>query len=271
MAEMGSYSSIGWTNATWNPVVGCSAVSEGCRFCYAETLDKRWRETQEGVPYKPWTHPNAGYNVRTFPDRLELPLRWKEPRMVFVNSRSDVFHEAIPAEFRKLMWSVMRDAKRHTFQILTKRPENIAGMLPPDWGDGYPNVWLGVSGETLDLARERGAYLFRTPAVVHFLSAEPWLEQIVLSEKHPRETLNYYVASIALYDWVILGGESGPHCRPFDLDSARLVRDACAATGTPFFLKQLGGSPNKRSHELAVLDGNRHEEFPETRAIAVGP
>jgi protein gp37 len=264
---MSESTEIEWTNtvladgtvvkgATWNAVVGCSQVSEGCRHCYAETLDRRFRQKQEGKPYRAWTHPNAAYNVRVFPDRLELPLRWRRPRRIFVNSRSDMFHEAIPTDFRERMWAVMKQADRHVFQILTKRPENILGMLPSDWGSGYPNVWLGVSGETYATADVRAAYLDEVPAKVRFLSAEPWLETEV---KSPTA---YEALVLGSYDWVIVGGESGPHCRPMDLDSAEALIEGAHAAGAKVFLKQLGGHPDKRSHEKAVLACRRWEEYP---------
>ena len=255
---MSEHSTIEWTEATWTPVVGCSQVSEGCRNCYAETLDRRFRLAQEGTPYRPWTHPNAAYNVRTFPDRLALPLRWKRPRMVFVNSRSDLFHEAIPAAFREEMWRVMREATRHTFQILTKRPENIAAMLPADWGDGYPNVWLGVSAEDESAMHHRGETLLLVPARVRFISAEPWLANLC-----HRDSLNDAArAALSLVDWVILGGESGHGARPMREIEARAVRDACVSAGVPFFFKQWGGAMDKRSHEAAVLDGRRWTQMP---------
>ena len=253
---MGAKTGIAWTESTWNPIVGCSQVSEGCRHCYAETLDRRFRMTQEGTPYLPWTHPNAPLNVRCFPDRLKLPLQWREPRMVFVNSRSDLFHETVPREFRAEMWDVMREAKRHVFQVLTKRPENIPHMLPPDWGDGYPNVWLGVSGETFSWAQQRGDLLENVPSRVSFLSAEPWLE--------PRFVGAHQYAELAerFFDWVIVGGESGPKCRPMAMDTARALIRGCEIADVPVFLKQLGGWPDARSHDKAVIDGRTWTEMP---------
>lgn len=253
---MSAHSSIAWTDASWNCVVGCSKVSAGCQNCYAETLDRRFRYHQEGQPYRPWTHPNAPYNVRVFPERLEAPLRWRKPMMIFVNSRSDMFHEAIPESFRASMWDVMRESRRHTFQILTKRPENIASMLPPDWGpSGYPNVWIGVSGETVALAIRRGTILHDTPAVVRFLSAEPWLET-------RRMSVTDMDRVATLFDWVIIGGESGPHARPMDLEGASQIVRGCVANRTPIFVKQLGGHPDARSHEKATLDGRTWTEMP---------
>jgi len=252
---MGEHSSIEWTNASWNAVVGCSMVSRGCEHCYAATYDKRFRLAQEHTPYKPWTHPNAKYNVRVFPDRLSLPRRWK-PSMVFVNSRSDMFHEEIPPAFRNEMWQVMKETPQHTYQILTKRPENISTMLPADWGQGYPNVWLGVSGETIDLAFKRGMYLWQVKAKVHFLSAEPWLESVV-----PDRPFDWWF-SIQGYEWVIIGGESGPNARPMNIESAKALKDACMLGEIPVFVKQLGGTRDKRSHDKAVLDGKTWKEFP---------
>lgn len=261
---MSAHSSIAWTDASWNCVVGCSKVSAGCLNCYAETLDRRFRYHQEGQPYRPWTHPNAPYNVRVFQERLNDPLRWRKPRMIFVNSRSDFFHEAVPTYFREWMWNVMKKADRHVFQILTKRPENVASMLPPDWGpNGYPNVWLGVSGETIDTIEERRHRLFQVPAAVRFLSAEPWLGTNVRSELCPNgDTVDFYIGLLGAFSWIIVGGESGPHARPMDLETVRMMRDACVSMRVPFFLKQLGGHPDARSHEKAVLDGRTWTEMP---------
>ncbi len=246
---MSETSAIEWTSSTWNAVVGCSQVSEGCRHCYAEGLDRRFRLKQEGVEYRPWTHPNAGHNVRVFPDRLELPLKWKAPRRIFVNSRSDMFHEQIPPGFRDRMWSVMKEANRHTFQILTKRPENIPFMLPKDWGNGYPNVWLGVSVESRAQGSRVDLLLDEIPARTHFLSCEPLLGPVGWD-------------TTEVPDWVIAGGESGPGHRPLELDWLRGIRDYCTQHDVPFFLKQLGGHPDKRANEKAVLDGRLWKEMP---------
>ena len=394
--------------------------------------------TQEGKPYLPWTHPNAPLNVRCFPDRLKLPLQWREPRMVFVNSRSDLFHEAVPREFRAEVWDVMREAKRHVFQVLTKRPENIPHMLPPDWGDGYPNVWLGASVENQTNANRRIPPLLNVHARIRFLSCEPllgpvdlstWLKYSPINGRNPtprgdglqsryegrpeyrfegpglegcceprsweREIISddrvptaeggapgtFWLSpgeshvrfdtilrsgppiglsplqwpdtrridrqsqerpkvgqsakqprtSDAIWEcgprascaqsratgptgrgqchgeanelsglgdsetqtrrgvvegyrgalrgvrqghlkdlpwpalgisWVICGGESGPRSRPMELDWARSLRDACAAVRIPFFLKQLGGWPDARSHDKAVIDGRTWTEMP---------
>lgn len=252
---MSDNSAIAWTDATWNPVRGCSKVSAGCQLCYAETLDRRFRLSQEGQPFAPWTHPNAAYNVRLLPEMLPVPVHWKRPRMVFVNSRSDFFHDAIPAEFRERMWAVMKQATQHTFQILTKRPENIERMLPSDWGGGYPNVWLGTSVEHQAHDR-RIRELLCIPAALRFLSAEPLLGQLALGRP---EQVGSWADDV---DWVIIGGESGAGCRPMDPDWARELRDYAVGLGIPFFFKQWGGHPDKRAHDSAVLDGRTWTEIP---------
>ncbi|EQD72266.1 Phage Gp37Gp68, partial [mine drainage metagenome] len=171
-------------------------------------------------------------------------------------SRSDLFHEAIPVEFREKMWAVMKQADRHVFQILTKRPENLAAMLPADWGDGYPNVWLGVSGETFETAWYRGRELHSVRAGVRFLSAEPWLETSREWDSHN------WLGLTSLFNWIIVGGESGAGCRPMDERTARSLILAAALNEIPVFLKQLGGHPDARSHQKAVLGGRAWTEMP---------
>lgn len=181
---------ISWTNETWNPVVGCSRVSEGCRHCYAERMDKRIRAVR-GEQWKEWSAQNAAYNVRLHPERLQQPLHWKQPRMVFVNSMSDLFHENVPFEFIGKVFYTMSAASKHTFQVLTKRPQRMLEyyewMRNTSTSKGYldesdfPNVWLGVSVENQKAADERIPLLLRTPAAVRFLSCEPLLGEIDLT------------------------------------------------------------------------------------------
>jgi protein gp37 len=229
-------SSIEWTEATWNPVRGCTKVSEGCRYCYAEAFAERWR----GIPGHPY---EKGFDLRTAPELLDLPLRWKRPRMIFVNSMSDLFHEEVPCEFIQSVFDVMGRAPHHRFQVLTKRAKRLAELssgLP--WP---PNIWLGVSIEDQANAY-RLAFLQKVRASVRFVSFEPLLGPIDLD--------------LAGVHWVIVGGESGPRARPMEAEWARAVRDRCRSEGVPFFFKQWGG----KRKDLAgrVLDGAMWDEMP---------
>lgn len=253
---MGEHTGIGWTNSTWNPWLGCRKVSAGCTHCYAEKL----------------VNGRMGGNFsvvrRTQPATFNLPLRWQrealakgERRFVFSCSLSDFFIEEADA-WRADAWDIVRRTPNLTYQILTKRPERIAANLPQDWGhEGYANVWLGVSGETTAMAFHRGKILHQVPARIRFLSAEPWLEDTLIETIRVSEALERWDV-FRRFDWVILGGESGPGFRPMNMESARQIRDACAMTGTPLYLKQLGGHPDKRDHEKAVLDGRTWTQMP---------
>ena len=242
-------SQIEWTEQTWNPVVGCSRVSPGCDNCYMFALFPRLRAM--GV---------AGYDgapdeVRLMPDRLEQPYRWRKPRKVFVNSMSDLFHSRVPFEYITRVFAVMRDTPQHTYQILTKRP----GRVPAWWqlnqeafAQVWPaNVWVGTSVESQRYA-PRIEVLERVPATVRFVSAEPLLESLDLTEYLKRDALQ----------WVIAGGESGGKARPMDIEWARELRDQCREFGVPYFLKQLGGSRGKRGGGQAVLEGRIYHEMP---------
>ncbi len=247
---MGLTTGIAWTDATWNPWRGCRKVSAGCAHCYMYREQERYGRDPKSV-------------VRASPETFSAPLRWarakERPRLVFTCSWSDFFIEDADA-WRPDAWTIIRDTPGLTYQILTKRPERISACLPPDWGLGYPNVWLGVSAETIAIAEKRGELLGRVPADLTFLSAEPWLE---CSGARPSSALrDSYAAALAPFDWVILGGESGPMSRALCLSSAKLVRDTCLDTDVPFFLKQLGGWPNPRSHEEATLDGRTWTQMP---------
>ena len=247
---MGETTGIEWTDATWNPWRGCRKVSAGCAHCYMYREQARYGRDPKVV-------------VRAKPATFNAPLRWRTPKRVFTCSWSDFFIEEAD-EWRDEAWHIIRATPHLTYQILTKRPERIAAHLPADWGEeGYPNVWLGVSGEDIAHIEERAPYLVGIPIATRFLSAEPWLETNPRSLLHPAgDSLVFYVGTLGVFDWVILGGESGPAARPMNLESARLVRDACVAMRTPFFLKQLGGWPDPRSHERAVIDGRRWVEMP---------
>lgn len=233
-------SAIEWTEATWNPVTGCSQVSPGCAHCYAKTFAERWR----GVPGHPY---EQGFDLRLWPERLEVPLRWRKPRTIFVNSMSDLFHEDIPDEYIARVFETMREAHWHTFQVLTKR-ENRLAQLAPDlpWPS---NVWMGVTIENRRFVH-RADVLREVPAAVRFISAEPLLG--------PLDTL-----VLDDIDWVIAGGESGPRHRRVDPDWIRDIRDRCEADGVAFFFKQWGGPrPKSRGREL---DGREWDELPAPR------
>jgi len=234
---MSDKSAIEWTDATWNPVTGCSKVSPGCANCYAETLSLRF-----GHSKLPWTPENAAANVVLHPERLSLPLTWRTPRLVFVNSMSDLFHELVPWEYIDQVFDVMEQAPRHTFQVLTKRPERmraLARLVPP-------NVWLGTSIEN-DRWTLRADYLRETPRAIRFLSLEPLLG--------PLPSLD-----LTGIDWVIVGGESGAGHRPINPDWVRDLRDRCNTAGVAFFFKQWGGrTPKSGGREL---DGRTWNEMP---------
>jgi protein gp37 len=241
---MADRSRIEWTQATWNPVTGCTKISPGCKHCYAETFAERWRGIA-GHPYE------QGFDLRLWPDRLELPLRWKKPRAIFVNSMSDLFHERIPVGFIRRVFATMEKASWHTFQVLTKRSERLAELAPDlSWP---PNVWMGVSIET---ARYRGRadQLRKVPAAVRFLSLEPLLG--------PLGTLD-----LSGIHWVIVGGESGPGARPMDVTWVREIQAQCRAAGVPFFFKQWGGVRKGRNGR--VLDGRTWDAMPERHAIGI--
>jgi protein gp37 len=228
---------IEWTEATWNPVTGCDKVSPGCAHCYAETFAERWRGI-DGHPYE------QGFDLRLWPERLGIPLRWRRPRTIFVNSMSDLFHESIPASFVQEVFDVMRRAEWHVFQVLTKRHDRLlelASDLP--WP---PNVWLGVSIENRRFVH-RADYLRATPAHIKFISAEPLLG--------PLEGLD-----LQGIDWLIAGGESGPRHRRVRVEWLRELRDRCREEEIAFFFKQWGGPRSKSGGRL--LDGQVWDEMP---------
>jgi protein gp37 len=234
---MAQTSTIEWTEATWNPVTGCNKISPGCKFCYAERMAYRLQAMGQE------RYRNA-FKVTLQPDALEIPLRWRTPRVIFVNSMSDLFHKEVPPEYIRQVFAVMEQSPQHTFQVLTKRPERAAELsceLP------WPaNVWMGTSIETVDYVW-RARELKRVPARIRFLSVEPLLGPI------PRLPLKGI-------HWVIVGGESGPGARPMKAEWARQIRDQCVARGVPFFFKQWGGTNKKRTGR--VLDGRTWDEMP---------
>jgi protein gp37 len=229
------HSGIEWTEATWNPTSGCTKVSPGCDRCYAERITRRF----------PKTFPN-GFELTMRPDALDIPLHWKRPRTIFVNSMSDLFHVDIPESYVADVFDVMVRTPQHTYQVLTKRAERlarVAARLP------WPrNVQIGVSVESISYVW-RIELLRRVPAAVRFISAEPLLTGLP----------NLDLGGI---DWLIAGGESQAGCRIADLDWFRDLRDQCTRARVAFFLKQLGGHPSKRGGDEALLDGRRWIQVP---------
>ena len=240
---MAQQSSIEWTDATWNPVTGCSKISPGCKNCYAERMAKRLQAM--GQPrYR------NGFAVTLQPDVLEAPLRWRTSRLIFVNSMSDLFHEDVPTDYIGAVFQTMEKASWHVFQVLTKRADRLEQLAPKlPWPS---NVWMGVSVENADYTG-RVRHLQRVPAAVRFLSVEPLLGPI------PRVPLSGI-------HWVIAGGESGPHARPVEPAWIRGVRDQCLARKVPFFFKQWGGVRKKRTGR--TLDHRTWDEMPIPLAAA---
>ncbi|CAM3901263.1 phage Gp37/Gp68 family protein [Alicyclobacillus pomorum] len=237
MAVMNSH--IEWTEATWNPTTGCTKVSEGCRHCYAETMAKRLKAM--GQPRY-----QNGFKLTLHEDLVDLPLKWKKPRKVFVNSMSDLFHKDVPTDFIVRVFATMNAASQHTFQVLTKRPERVAEIAHLlNWTD---NIWMGTSVEDMRVAG-RVEHLRRVPAVVRFLSCEPLLGSLA--------DLN-----LEGIHWVIVGGESGPGARPMDAKWARELRDKCLERGIAYFFKQWGGVQKHRTGRL--LDDRTWDEIPST-------
>jgi|SRR5947209_5486993 len=239
---MSDKSTIEWTDATWNPVTGCTRVSPGCDHCYALTFAERFR----GVPNHPY---EQGFDLKLWPERLELPLKWKKSRMIFTNSMSDLFHKDIPDDYIYRVFDIMVKADWHIFQVLTKRSARLARMassLP--W---TPNIWIGVSIE-LDWYAWRADHLRKVPASTRFISAEPLLGPLS----------NLKLDGI---HWLISGGESGPGHRPCNPEWVRDLRDRCQLAGVAFFHKQWGGRTPKVGGRL--LDGRTWDEFPQVPAL----
>ena len=238
---MASTTAIEWTEATWNPVTGCDRVSPGCARCYALRIAERFRGTVN--------FPD-GFAVTLRPERLQLPLRWRRPRKIFVNSMSDLFHESVPIEFIREVFDTMRLASWHQFQVLTKRSKRLRELAPSlDWPN---NVWMGVSVENQRWT-ERIDDLRTVPAAVRFLSIEPLVGSVVLN--------------LDGIDWVIVGGESGPGARPMRLDWALSVRDQCLTARVPFFFKQWGNhdAHGKRTTKKVAgrtLQGETWDQLP---------
>lgn len=243
-------SSIEWTDATWNPVAGCTIISPGCTNCYAMRMAARL-EAMGVDKYAGLTRRSGGRSVwsgKIRLDRISLqaPLKWKKPRMVFVNSMSDLFHEKVPITFIEDVWRVMEQAPRHTFQILTKRPDRMAAI-----SSGLrllPNVWLGTSVEDANHLH-RLDELRQVPAAIRFVSFEPLLGSVA-------------EADLTAVQWAIVGGESGPRARTMKREWVSEIRNACREAGTAFFFKQWGGINKARTGRR--LDGRTWDEFPAT-------
>jgi protein gp37 len=239
---MSDKSKIEWTDATWNPVRGCDKISPGCKNCYAATFAERFR----GVPGHPY---EQGFDLRFVPEKLAEPFRWPKPKMVFVNSMSDLFHKDVPDAYVARVAEVMRVANWHTYQVLTKRSGRLADMLRTDLRHlaAEPHVWWGVSVEDRKHGLPRIDHLRAAPAAVRFLSVEPLLEDLGTID-------------LSGISWVIVGGESGPRARPMHGDWVRSIRDQCDAAGVAFFFKQWGGTRKDRTGR--TLDGRTHDARP---------
>lgn len=268
---MSERTKIEWTDATWNPVTGCTPISEGCDNCYAEAMAHRF---------------GRSFEVTCHPDRLEIPLRWRKPRMVFVCSVADLFHDGVPDDFIAAVFGIMVSTPKQTYQVLTKRPERMrewltritekhgvsareycfyaardrvgermmAGRSP--WGEEWPltNVWLGTTMESQPRVDERFNELMQTPAAVRFVSVEPMLGSVTLPRQVAAHDQGRPIYTSPL-DWVICGGETGPHARPMDPDWARSLRDECQEAGVPYFFKKLG-------HRKPTPDDLQIQEWP---------
>ena len=243
---MGDSSQIEWTDATWNPVTGCTKISRGCDHCYAERFAERFR----GVPGHPF---ERGFDLTLRPERLIQPLAWKRPRMIFVNSMSDLFHKDVPWAFVDSVFETMERATWHTFQLLTKRSTLMARYLAARYSTGRApaHIWCGVSVEDAP-AKSRIAHLRRAPATMRFLSLEPLLGPLGRLE-------------LDEIDWVIVGGESGPGARPMNGEWVRGIRDQCLAHGVAFFFKQWGGIRPKTGGRS--LDNCEWSEYPRRPAM----
>ncbi|HPI37518.1 MAG TPA: phage Gp37/Gp68 family protein [Ignavibacteriaceae bacterium] len=234
---MATKSSIEWTESTWNPVTGCNKISPGCKFCYAERMSKRLK-AMGSANYE------NGFRLTLHEHVLELPLKWKKPQTIFVNSMSDLFHKNVPIEFIQKVFGVMNSTAWHTYQVLTKRSDRLKELsMKLNWGK---NIWMGVSVENQD-------YIYRidnlrnTGASVKFLSLEPLIGPIRRLQ-------------LKNIDWVIVGGESGPGSRPIETEWVLDIKDQCKEARVPFFFKQWGGSNKKKTGRL--LEGRTWDELP---------
>jgi protein gp37 len=235
-------SQIEWTDATWNPVRGCTKISPGCKHCYAETFAERFRGVK-GHPYE------QGFDLKLVPHKLTEPFTWRSPKLVFVNSMSDLFQPGVPDAYIEAVCQVMVTAKWHTFQVLTKRSERLQQLLSERlrFAAEQDHIWWGVSVEDRQYGLPRIADLQKAPARVRFLSIEPLLEDLG----------SFDLSNIS---WAIVGGESGPGARPMQKDWVISVRDQCREAHVPFFFKQWGGVRKKKNGRQ--LDGRTYDEYP---------
>jgi protein gp37 len=235
-------SSIEWTESTWNPSTGCDAISPGCEHCYAERMSYRLKAMGQ-QKYR------NGFKLTTHPNTLNLPLRWKQPQRIFVNSMSDLFHDQVPIEYIQRVFHTMRRAHWHQFQVLTKRSGRLLAVNEKiDWP---PNVWMGVSVESAAY-KARIDHLRKTDAAVKFLSLEPLIDDL--------GTIN-----LDNIDWVIVGGESGPGARPMEKAWVDGICRQCADSDVPFFFKQWGGVQKKRAGRN--LNGRTYDEMPSAHPL----
>jgi protein gp37 len=235
-------SNIEWTDATWNPVRGCTKISPGCKHCYAETFAERFRGVK-GHPY------GQGFDLRLVPEKLTEPFRWRSPKLVFVNSMSDLFHEGVPDEYIEMVCRVMVAAEWHTYQVLTKRSARLRDMLRGRlrFAAEHEHIWWGVSVEDRKHGLPRISHLQETPARVRFLSIEPLLEDLG-------------AFNLSGISWAIVGGESGSGARPMREEWVVSIRDQCRESRVPFFFKQWGGVRKKKHGRQ--LQGQTYDEYP---------
>ncbi len=246
---MSVQSHIEWTDATWNPVRGCTKISPGCKHCYAETFAERFRGVK-GHPYE------RGFDLRLVPSKLEEPLRWKSPKMIFVNSMSDLFHDGVPDAYIESVVEVMVKANWHTYQVLTKRSKRLNEMLSKSLrvAGTQEHIWWGVSVEDRQYGVPRIDDLRSAAARIRFLSIEPLLE-------------NLGVIDLSKIDWVIVGGESGFGARPMQIEWVVSIQNQCAENRIPFFFKQWGGRQKSKTGRL--LDGRTYDEMPADRNLLI--
>ena len=254
---MGAPSDIEWTEMTWNPIAGCSMVSAGCTNCYAQRMAARL-QSMGLEKYQDTTRKSGNRNVWTGkvnfdPRSLDAPLRWRQPRRVFVNSMSDLFQPAVSVEIVQQIWQVMKQAHWHSFQVLTKRPSLMLAAFREDRLPYLPNVWVGTSVENPEQA-SRIDILRQVPADIRFVSFEPLLGPVV-------------GPSLQGIHWAIVGGESGPGARPMDPVWAEGLRDSCQEQGVAFFFKQWGGTRKKKTGR--VFGGRTWDEYPDIRRLTV--
>ncbi len=247
---MSDHSKIEWTDATWNPLRGCTKISPGCKHCYAESFAERFR----GVPGHPY---QQGFDLRLVPEKLSEPFQWSAPRTVFVNSMSDLFQPYVPDEYIEEVVRVMVEANWHTYQVLTKRSDRLGEMLsgPLKYAANHRHIWWGVSVEDKRYGLPRIDHLRNAPAAIRFLSIEPLLEDLGDFD-------------LSGMDWAIVGGESGRGARPMDQDWVERIHRLCLASNVDFFFKQWGGVHKSKTGRL--LHGTTHDAMPE-RAVALIP